>query len=1537
MPNLLPRRWPFVAVLLICLLIAFYQPNAPTRAGGSPPLPVRALGAPRTSSSADAAAKQIEPKLRQAVAAAGSPDVLLPVIVVSQGGLAPGRLLGAVARRPDAHGLVFTSGRVQAGKVSALAQPNVVAVLSGVPPQPPVPNELTGMTGGRPDHPERKYDASKGQPLGDQSSRFKASSPTAGKPPSASPDSWHTVDVQDVRPAWAAGYRGSGVNVAVVDSGVDFGNPDLLGTYARVTDPASPYYGWPMAFDPTSMELMADGIIGDIPNAVNAYGSWYIDTSATIHGESGSFTTITATPSGINPVSHTFTMPGTSKSGIYHIGIFPDEHLAFDFYAEYPVVVVADTQQAGVYDTVYIDLRDTHDMRNATALRKGHEVDGVDTNGDGLPDISSGMLYFIADGLHPVPATDWMYGLGAPNNGSLVAMMGSFDYDEHHGTACASSVVAQGIIDGNKNGLRPPYKPAGVGGMVQGMAPGAKLVAIGNIYRSGAALYDAYSLLTYGLDGRPNTGDEPQIASMSFGYSGGVDNGWDFGSRYLQYVQQDNPNLSYVVAVGNGGPGYGTTTSPAAAPNVISVGASTQYGETVTFDPISSTNEITWGDVQPWSNRGPTVLGNPAPSVLSIGAWGTSDEALNYARNGALAYDVWGGTSMATPVTAGILALGYQAYRQATGHWPDATTARELITSSARDLNYGVFSQGAGLADGLRLVNLAAGRGGLRASPMRWVPGQTAPAFAGYLRPGDTATSAFTLTNPTGSPVTATVGSDMMLEAGHYDWTVTTSNTLESLPDFSRPDYLQDLTGVIPQGTDLMRVQAVFTYTQLTLSLPDSSYLSWHSTWRLLAYNWQDKNADGRMWLDRNNNGVVNDGEIETGEYNRFLYSYPKGNSLDEYIERPLERVHDGLMIGLQHADSVPLIPSTQIKLRATFYKHSPWPLVTTAGGTLTVPAHGSSGFSATASVPSNQPPGAYEGAIRLTTANETILVPVALNVAMPALLGGFGGTPPASTTYDSGRMSGDLDWGWRPDSGDWRHFFAVNTSTPPPNTYLWVNTTWPHYPNDFDTFLLGAAPWDYFSVTNPALFGPYDLWGFGGSQFLYEGLGLWQWGTNTGTTAEWVSGSLTQPGLHEVVMHNDWYSGADYSEPLTGTLGPVTLSADHIDIVSNSTHGSAVISVTTGMTLPKGMAVNSYGLSQQTVLRDQPIQAQGSYFYEIPLSNTASVEFSTGSAQPIDLYIYVDYWDGTRWNWLGGGGGNGPFQYFGVQPVPDGRYRVRVDGGLNIPPAGGTFNLTIKAVRGTDLSVSPALVPGPILPGTTLTFTVSYDRPGLPPGIYDGKVFVGPADAPALVALPMQVTYGNPTPAPTDTPFPCVPEIHDLSTDNWAYPFIKYLYCRGVVSGYRDKTFHPGENTTRVQFLAMLGRAQNWALITPATPTFNDVPPSFWGYSYIETAARNGLIDGYADGGFHPVGPVTRAQVAKLVVRAANWPPGPPTTPVPPFRDVPPGNWAYPYISQAVAHSVVSGYADNTFRPNLPATRAQMAKILYELLTVRR
>ncbi|HYO49810.1 MAG TPA: S-layer homology domain-containing protein, partial [Chloroflexia bacterium] len=51
-------------------------------------------------------------------------------------------------------------------------------------------------------------------------------------------------------------------------------------------------------------------------------------------------------------------------------------------------------------------------------------------------------------------------------------------------------------------------------------------------------------------------------------------------------------------------------------------------------------------------------------------------------------------------------------------------------------------------------------------------------------------------------------------------------------------------------------------------------------------------------------------------------------------------------------------------------------------------------------------------------------------------------------------------------------------------------------------------------------------------------------------------------------------------------------------------------------------------------------------------------------------------------------------------------------------------------------------------------------------------------------------------------------------------------------------------------------------------------------------------------------------------------------------FSDVPAGSAFHPYVETAYMHGIINGYTDGTFRPQSPATRGQIAKIVDLALT---
>src|SRR5438045_4899772 len=161
-----------------------------------------------------------------------------------------------------------------------------------------------------------------------------------------------------------------------------------------------------------------------------------------------------------------------------------------------------------------------------------------------------------------------------------------------------------------------------------------------------------------------------------------------------------------------------------------------------------------------------------------------------------------------------------------------------------------------------------------------------------------------------------------------------------------------------------------------------------------------------------------------------------------------------------------------------------------------------------------------------------------------------------------------------------------------------------------------------------------------------------------------------------------------------------------------------------------------------------------------------------------------------------------------------------------------------------------------------------------------------------------------------------------DLPDSHWAYSYVAYLYCNGVVSGYSDGTFRPGESTSRGQIMKMITLGFGWSLYNPIEPDFTDVPVGHTYYLYVETAYLNGIVTGYEDGTFRPANYVSRAQVTKMLVLGKGWIPYYP--PYPSFGDVPTDYWAYGYIEASYSHGIISGYGDGTLRPGNLVNRGQ-------------
>jgi len=258
-------------------------------------------------------------------------------------------------------------------------------------------------------------------------------------------------------------------------------------------------------------------------------------------------------------------------------------------------------------------------------------------------------------------------------------------------------------------------------------------------------------------------------------------------------------------------------------------------------------------------------------------------------------------------------------------------------------------------------------------------------------------------------------------------------------------------------------------------------------------------------------------------------------------------------------------------------------------------------------------------------------------------------------------------------------------------------------------------------------------------------------------------------------------------------------------------------------------------------------------------------------------------------------------------------------------PTATGTAVGTAAATAtGTRTATAPTATPTGTRTATTPTATPTANATGLP-ATATAPAATPTASAPTTTAT---ATRTSVPPIATATATPCLASFSDVHSGDYFATPVQYLACHGILSGYSDGTFRPYNATTRAQLAKIVVGAAGWPLVTPPTAHFSDVPPGSLFYAFVETAFAHGIVSGYSDGTFQPGNPVTRGQLAKIIVAAQGWPL---VTPAPGhFRDVPSGYVFYPAIETAFAHGLISGYSDGTFRPGNPTTRGQIAKIVY-------
>ena len=108
-----------------------------------------------------------------------------------------------------------------------------------------------------------------------------------------------------------------------------------------------------------------------------------------------------------------------------------------------------------------------------------------------------------------------------------------------------------------------------------------------------------------------------------------------------------------------------------------------------------------------------------------------------------------------------------------------------------------------------------------------------------------------------------------------------------------------------------------------------------------------------------------------------------------------------------------------------------------------------------------------------------------------------------------------------------------------------------------------------------------------------------------------------------------------------------------------------------------------------------------------------------------------------------------------------------------------------------------------------------------------------------------------------------------DVSDDEWYYAAVEDCADRGLMNGTGAQTFSPNGNTTRAMLTTVLWRMAGEPEVEADCP-FGDVPAGSWYDDAVRWAHAAGVTNGVSDMAFAPDAPVTREQIAALLLRFA-------------------------------------------------------------------
>ena len=744
-----------------------------------------------------------------------------------------------------------------------------------------------------------------------------------------------------------------------------------------------------------------------------------------------------------------------SKSGVYRLGVMYQAALS---QLQVVPVLVTDTEKAGVYDTIIPDMstswmdfiRDKNDEKvdydfdftdeTPRKLGDGNEFLMYDFDNDGEFDYSAGTIgaqvldiYGVIDNEAKMNDT-----IGAVNgtllppiddNGEFFGVM-TDPYG--HGTSSAATIISKGTQEYDIYNNTSKFT-------IRGVAPDSKIIPVKALWFGDIVYSWLWSAgfdnddLEWKFSGSPRA----DIISNSWGISNfpvfDYAPGHDLISLIMTALNvpgslsDDYPGVLMVISAGNSGHGYGTIGLPSATPSAITVGATTSNVfvgyEPFKDEPRFGNTTIHSDHVVDFSSRGPSIIGDPKPDLMSIGAYSFTPTAVTQKSEDSTeeSFRLFGGTSMAAPIVSGSAALVMQSLNEKSESFAPYDV-KNILMSSAIDLQNDVFTQGTGLVDSLQAVRSVHGHGGtfivhntmtssniesvLHESianinstaigfeefmiPINDIP-QTS-WFGGRLGPGEPSTTTFTIENPTNKTLEISIIPQKLELIEKFTLNGTTEPHLQdsflNKTKIYRPNYipLANLTAdasnmqsstiknIFPNNSSLLVLNANFEFDTF-MNKTNPIYADDLRISSLYLYDWNDKNSDTEISSDELS--LVNRGG-SWGTVQELRITEPE----KKFEDTPVIGVYPvpskySFWIGDIHQNST----SMNYSLTASYFAKDSWDELSVTENKISVPPLSNTEINSTIKTSTDQETGIYDGFLMFEGEHHKLNVPVSYSI----------------------------------------------------------------------------------------------------------------------------------------------------------------------------------------------------------------------------------------------------------------------------------------------------------------------------------------------------------------------------------------------------------------------------------------------------------------------------------------------------------------------------------------------------------------------------